>query len=61
MALLREIEAFLRVSGMPPTTFGREAVRDPRLVFDLRKGRAPTDRMERRVRHFIETENRKAA
>jgi hypothetical protein len=45
MHLHRRIERYLRTSGTPPTRFGREAVRDPRLVFDLRNGRemrAPT-------------------
>ena len=39
---LAEIEAFLDASGMSATRFGREAVGDPRLVFDLReKGERP--------------------
>ncbi len=29
--LLRKIDRFLKETGMPPTRFGREAVRDPRL------------------------------
>ena len=53
MPVLRRIEAFLRRTGMAPTRFGREAARDPRLVFDLRRGREPTDRMRRRVEHFM--------
>jgi hypothetical protein len=53
MSTLRSIELFLRRTGMPPSVFGRQAVRDPRLVFDLRKGREPTDRMRRRVEHFM--------
>jgi hypothetical protein len=28
-------------------------VRDPRLVFDLRMGRDPGDRVKRRVEHFM--------
>jgi len=51
--LIRKIEVFLRRTGMHPTTFGREAVRDPRFVFDLRNGRMPRTRMERRVEHFM--------
>jgi hypothetical protein len=53
MSTLRDIERFLRRTGMPPTRFGREAVRDPRLVHDLRRGREPTARMKRRVEHFM--------
>jgi len=53
MSTLRSIERFLKQSGMAPTTFGRQAARDPRLVFDLRNGREPTDRMKRRIEHFM--------
>ncbi len=53
MSTLRSIEIFLRRTGMAPTRFGREAVRDPRFVHDLRRGREPTDRMKRRVEHFM--------
>ena len=53
--LLMRIEAYLRRTGMPPTRFGREAVRDPRLVHDLRRGRSAGDRMARRVLAFIES------
>lgn len=45
MAILRRIESFLRDTGMAPTRFGRDAVRDPRLVFDMRNGREPTPKM----------------
>ena len=40
-SLLQRIEAFLKESAMPPSVFGRDAVRDPRLVSDLRGGREP--------------------
>lgn len=53
MSTLRNIERFLRRSGMAPTRFGREAVRDPRLVFDMRRGREPTPAMQRRLEHFM--------
>jgi len=43
--LLRMIEQFLREFKMRPTTFGRRCARDPRLVFDLRLGRQPGDRI----------------
>ena len=47
------------LSKEPPTVYlvgcGTEAerVRDPRLVFDLRMGRDPGDRVKRRVEHFM--------
>lgn len=49
----REIELFLRRSGMRPARFGRLAARDPRLVFDVRAGREMRATLARRVRDFI--------
>lgn len=51
--LLRDIEKFLRRTGMPATKFGRLAARDPRLVLDMRNGREPRRRMVMRVEHFM--------
>jgi hypothetical protein len=51
--LLYRIDRFLKESGMPPTLFGRLAVRDPRLVGDLRNGRQPGARMAKNVEHFM--------
>ena len=56
MHLLREIEKFLSRSHTAPTRFGREALGDPRFVFDLRKGREPRPRTVKRVRAFLEAE-----
>ena len=53
MTTLRAIEQFLRRTGIPATRFGRDAVRDPRLVHDLRRGREPSERMRRRIEHFM--------
>jgi hypothetical protein len=39
---------------MPATKFGRDAMGDPRFVFDLRRGREPRERTIRRVRDFLE-------
>lgn len=36
---LNTINRFLRATGLPETKFGRLAVKDPRLVGDLRRGR----------------------
>lgn len=58
--LLRAIEKFLREEDIPPTRFGRESVRDPRLVFDMRLGREPGDRVRRRIEHFMNTYRRSA-
>ena len=55
MYLLRDVEKFLRTSNMPAARFGREAVKDPRFVFDLRKGREPRQRTIDRVLAFLES------
>ena len=51
--LIRKIEVFLRRTGMPATKFGRLVAHDPRFVPDLRNGRTPRTRMEKRVEHFM--------
>lgn len=53
MHLLTEIERYLRRSGMSPTRFGREAASDPRLVFDLRRGRDVGARLATRLRSWM--------
>lgn len=53
MSLLRRIERHLRVSGTPPTRFGRESVKDPRLVGDMRNGREPGPRMSARIDAYL--------
>lgn len=54
MNLLRDVEKFLRHSETAPTRFGRDAVGDPRFVFDLRNGRDPRPRTVARVRAYLE-------
>jgi len=53
--LLREVEKFLNRSQTAPTQFGRDAVGDPRFVFDLRNGREPRPSTVSRVRAFLES------
>ena len=55
MNIRREIELFLRRTGMRPARFGRLAARDPKLVFDVRAGREM--RATLRVRDFIATQD----
>lgn len=55
MTLLHAIETCLRRTDLPPSRFGRNAVRDPRLVHDLRRGRQPGASLDRRVRAYIAT------
>jgi len=51
--LIRQIERFLRDTGMPWTKFGRLAVHDPRFVEDLRNGRTPRPETTARVTRFM--------
>ena len=52
--LHRRIEQFLRRSGMKPARFGRNVARDPRLVFDLRRGRELRPATEQRIRAYLD-------
>ncbi|MBY4635679.1 hypothetical protein K5P26_00830 [Sphingopyxis sp. XHP0097] len=52
-SLLQRIEKFLEESAIPPSVFGRAAVRDPRLVGDLRAGRKPGLQLVCRAEHFM--------
>jgi len=56
MHLRRRIELYLRQKRMPPTRFGREAVNDPRFVFDLRNGREPREKTAARVTAWLDVE-----
>lgn len=59
--LVSRIERFLRQTGMPWTKFGCLAVGDPRFVEDLRNGRLPRPRTEKRVEHFMNIYRKDAA
>lgn len=54
MNVPRKIEHYLRKTGKKPTRFGREAANDPRLVFDIRRGRAIGTRLAARIEAFLE-------
>ena len=54
MNLLREVEKYLKINNTPAARFGREAMGDPRFVFDLRRVREPRARTVERVRAFLE-------
>lgn len=51
--LIRDIEKFLRATGMSWTRFGRLATQDPRFVGDLRNGRTPRANTAARVTRFM--------
>jgi 2,4-dienoyl-CoA reductase-like NADH-dependent reductase (Old Yellow Enzyme family) len=48
-----EVEGYLDASGLDATNFGRKAMSDPRFVFDLRRGRAPSARTIDKVRAWM--------
>ena len=52
--LLDRIEKLLKTRRMPPTRFGREALGDPKFVFDLRDGREPRSATVRRVTEYLD-------
>ena len=53
MSLLERIENHLRNNDISATTFGREAVGDPRFVLDLRKGRNPRRKTVMRLETYL--------
>lgn len=59
--LLGLVEKALRQHDLRPSRFGRDAVNDPRLVFDLRLGRDPRPVTERRVRSYLATLEKEGA
>ena len=54
MQLLLRIERHLRRTRMAPTRFGREAMGDPRFIFDLRQGRKPKPRTVARALTWLD-------
>ena len=52
--LIRDIERFLNKRNISAARFGRDAMGDPRFVFDLRKGREPRERTVRRIKAYLE-------
>ena len=58
MGLLEQIEAHLERTRVAPSTFGRLAAGDPRLVADLRAGRQLREATRSRIMHYLR-ENRR--
>jgi hypothetical protein len=50
---LKEIERFLTITGWGPSRFGRAAIDDARIVFDLRAGRSMTRGVDERIAKFM--------
>ncbi len=58
----RDVEQFLRNTGMAPTMFSRAAARDPNLIRHIREGRRRlTLNMALRLREFMDGQQRKDA
>ncbi len=53
MSLLHDIERHMDHHGLAPSRFGREATRDPRFVFDLRRGRGVGAEVHNRVERYM--------
>ena len=47
----------MRRCDVAPTRFGKEALGDPRFVFDLRNGRDPRPRTVARVIRYLDSAN----
>ncbi|HEV7660255.1 MAG TPA: hypothetical protein VGO55_10450 [Allosphingosinicella sp.] len=60
MHIRRRIELYLRRTRTPPTRFGRDAVGDPRLVSDLRRGREMRGKTESRVTAWLDAREQEA-
>ena len=56
--LQRRVEQFLKNSRTPPTRFGRDAARDPRLVFDMRQGRRLRPATARRLNLYLDEQEK---
>jgi hypothetical protein len=52
--LLRDVERFLHHQNFSAARFGREAMGDPRFVFDLRRGREPRPQTVEKVKAYLE-------
>lgn len=55
MSLLVEVNRFIRREGVSATRIGREAVGDPRLVFDMRNGRMLRSATADRLKAYLTT------
>lgn len=58
---LNRIETFLAAHEMSPAAFGRNAVKDPNFILDLRNGRSPSLKMVERVEQYMAEVEQQAA
>lgn len=59
--VLAEVESFLTETGKTATAFGYDALRDPTLVHELRKGRECKRATRERIRQYIAGERERLA
>jgi hypothetical protein len=52
--LFLDIHLFCKSKGITPTTFGKLAVNDQKLVTELKRGRTPKPETVARIRAFME-------
>lgn len=57
MEILEQIEAYLAANRVSPSTFGRQAAGDPRLVFDLKQGRRPRKGTQERILRYLQSKS----
>ena len=48
-SLLQSVERHLHRTGLSASGFGRKIAGDPRLVFDMRRGRRPKEALQQRL------------
>jgi hypothetical protein len=58
---LARVEAFLAVSGIKPSEFGRQSLGDPTFVVSLRRGRSPSLATADKVLAYIDKLEAEAA
>jgi len=54
VTLLRAIELYLERTGITPSRLGREAMGDPRIIHDLRRGRQLRETTAARLRAYLD-------
>jgi hypothetical protein len=59
--LMDEIEAFSRKAGISPSTLGRKAVNDGKLIHRLKRGGSVTLETAERIREYMRQNGSRAA
>lgn len=58
MQLLARVERHIKLHRIPPTRFGRDALGDPKLVFQLRDGRELRRTTAQRLADYLDDNER---